>query len=95
MGDFEGLMYPLARFSSMNLFISLVSGRFKGYTLQSEGKKSSLSSIAWSQGRDSGKRFALSLSKTSKYSCNSRGTISGSVCVSSFFAFSFWAKRDA
>ena len=46
IGDLEGLMYPLARFSLINLFISLVSGRVKGYTLQSEGKKSSLSLIA-------------------------------------------------
>ena len=89
MGDFEGLMYPLARFSSINLFISLVSRRVRGYTLQSEGKKSSLSSIAWSQGQDLGKRFALSLSKMSKYSCNSGGTILRSVRVSSLLAFSF------
>ena len=92
MGNLEGLIYPLARFSLINLFISSVSGRVRGYTLQSVGRKLSLSLIAWSQGQDLGKCFALSLSKTSKYSCNSRGTISGRVHVSSFLAFSFWTS---
>ena len=41
---------------------------------------------------DLGNCFTFSLSKTSKYLCNSRGTILGSVQVSSFFAFSFWAS---
>src|SRR6202012_506056 len=75
IGDFESLMRPDARFSSMNASNCTCSSRDKGYTLPVTGLNSGVSSIVWSHGRCSGRLSNDSFAKTSlkdQYTCGTR-----------------------
>ena len=74
MGNFESLMHPDARFSSMNASNCTCSSRDKGYTLPVTGLNSGVSSIAWSHGRRSGRESKDSFAKTSLKDQYTRGT---------------------
>ena len=65
IGDFESLMRPDAKFSSMNALSCTCSSLDSGYTLPVTGLNSGVSSIAWSHGRRSGRESNDSFAKTS------------------------------
>ena len=65
IGNFESLMHPDAKFSSMNASNCTCSSLDSGYTLPVTGLNSGVSSIAWSHGRCSGRESKDSFAKTS------------------------------
>src|SRR6266699_7090349 len=63
IGDLEGRIRPDSRFSLRKASSSFCSEVASGYTLQLFGDASATSSIAWSQGLDSGRSSKDSLEK--------------------------------
>ena len=74
IGNFESLMCPDARFSSMKASNCTCSSRDKGYTLPVTGLNSGVSSIAWSYGQRSGRVSNDSFANTSLKDQYTRGT---------------------
>src|SRR6201999_4604301 len=74
IGNFESLMRPDAKFSSMNASNCTCSSRDKGYTLPVTGLNSGVSSIAWSHGRRSRRESNDSFANTSLKDQYTRGT---------------------
>src|ERR1700759_2149529 len=74
IGDFESLMRPDAKFSSIKASSCTCSSRDKGYTLPVMGLNSEVSSIAWSHGWRSGRESNDSFAKTSLKDQYTRGT---------------------
>ena len=88
MGDCDGRMYPLSKFSFIHLLSSICSSGVKLYVLKDFGSNPSFSSILWSQERGSGNRSALASLNRSKYLWYASGIIS-SIGRSSFFSSCF------
>ena len=79
MGDFEGRIRPLLRFSWMNASISDCSLGARGYTLQLDAFDPGTSSMAWSQIFRSGSRSNDDFEKRSSKSWKCVGTDSAKV----------------
>ena len=76
MGDCDGRMYPLSRFSFKNLSNSICSWGVRLYVLKDFAINGCFNSILWSQDRGSGNRAAFSSENTSRNSWNSSGICS-------------------
>src|SRR6266699_165310 len=63
IGDLDGRIWPDSRFSLRKASSSFCSEAASGYTLQLLGDTSAISSMAWSQGLDSGRSSKDSLEK--------------------------------
>ena len=77
MGNLEGWMHPVQRYSSRNVSSSFCSSRFRGYTLHLIGSEPGFNSIAWSQGQFGGKVSNLVFSNTSSNPlyCSGMGSV--------------------
>ena len=82
-GDSDGMMYPLARFSSKNLSSASYSFCDIGYTLQLKlAGASAVKSILWSHGREGGNLLASSSENRLACLLNCSGSLTSSLACS-------------